>query len=207
MWSGGLDSTGALYKLLTEPRFAEYNIHVHNMVLQNVEQRAGAERIATDACLKWFRENCREFKFTRTIHEYFFMGTKFIWDADVTGFTVGRLTYHSPDNYKYAVVGRTKTDRDQNNDNFGERARRAMTLMATAYMDEPEKKPEYLFLVQDMTKKEIWQMLPEELRKHTWSCRKPVRLDSVQDRPYVACGKCITCIDMKKMMESIYETG
>ena len=199
MYSGGLDSTGALYSLLTKPEYNDYNIHVHHMHLGNIENRAGAERQAVKNCINWFKDNCREFHYDSSVYEYNFMGTKFIWDADITGFMVGRITYHLPRDYKYAVVGRTKTDSVENHSNFGNRAERAMHLMGTAFMDGDKDKPEYLFLVKNMTKQEIWDMLPEDLRKLTWSCRYPVRLDSVMDRPYVPCGRCITCEDMKKM--------
>lgn len=47
MFSGGLDSTYVLHKILTDQEYAEYDVHVHHMRLVNSEKRAAAEEITT----------------------------------------------------------------------------------------------------------------------------------------------------------------
>ena len=47
MWSGGIDSTGLLYSLLTQPEYNDYERQVHHISLINVEGRSGAELKAT----------------------------------------------------------------------------------------------------------------------------------------------------------------
>ena len=39
MYSGGLDSLGMVYKLLTEEQYKDYYIHIHHVHNKNVENR------------------------------------------------------------------------------------------------------------------------------------------------------------------------
>ena len=52
MFSGGLDSLGMVYKLLTEEQYQEYDIHIHHVHNRNVENRHRAEAIAVNIALK-----------------------------------------------------------------------------------------------------------------------------------------------------------
>jgi tRNA(Ile)-lysidine synthase TilS/MesJ len=51
MYSGGLDSLGMVYKLLTDPEYRDYSVHVHHVHNKNVEQRNRAEAIAVDLAI------------------------------------------------------------------------------------------------------------------------------------------------------------
>lgn len=193
MYSGGLDSTGVVYSLLTKPEYKDYNIHVHTMTLHNIEERGGAEYQATMKCKKWFSDNCREFKFTRSSHDYRFMGENFIWDMDICAFFAAQTTRCTFDDYAHIAMGRTATDLETVHANFHARMERAQAIVdAVYYVEKFKERPEYIFPVVEMTKKEIWDMLPEELRENTWSCRFPQRDEKSN---YVICGQCPTCIE------------
>jgi len=199
MFSGGLDSTGALYSLLTQSEYKDYNIHVHSMDLSNIENRSGAEFQATMNIKKWFIDKGYKFKFTRSVHEYKFMSNCFIWDSDICAFMAGQITRCSPRSYNYIVMGRTKTDDDMNHSNMTGRIKRAREIFHASYGESSKQKPEYLYPVIDMTKQDIWDMLPEELRNYTWSCRTPKQNNKFD---WVTCGSCITCNDIKKYIRS-----
>jgi len=44
----------------------------------------------------------------------------------------------------------------------------------------------------ELTRAQMWQELPEEIRKLTWSCRNP----KLQNRKFVACGVCRPCKEL-----------
>ena len=67
MFSGGLDSTAALYKLLTG---SEDDLHVHHVHLVNRDGRARAERDAVQAVLAWCRANCRPFSYSESALDF-----------------------------------------------------------------------------------------------------------------------------------------
>jgi hypothetical protein len=67
MFSGGLDSTAALYKLLTG---SEDDLHVHHVHLMNRDGRARAERDAVQAVLAWCRANCRPFSYSESALDF-----------------------------------------------------------------------------------------------------------------------------------------
>ena len=190
MWSGGLDSTGVVYKILTDPEYKDHKIHIHSMGLGNIENRAGAEYEATMKIRKWLTKNCREFEFTRSQHDYKFMGNNFIWDMDICAFMSAQITKCTFDKYEYIAMGRTKTDLETAHANFHERMRRAQAVVDAIYLIDHKKRPEYIFPVVDLTKKEIYDMLPEEIRDLTWSCRYPQRDEKSN---YLVCGECPTC--------------
>ena len=199
MWSGGIDSTGALYKLLTDEQYEDYNIHVHHMMLNNWEGRMGAEHEAVTNCRKWLEKNTdRPFKFTKSSHDYKFMGNHFIWDVDYIAFMAAQICRCTSNTYEYRVLGRTATDDAHTDTNVNGRAARAAAIIDGVFLLETfREKPKVLYPVVDMTKREIWDIMPEDLRKHTWWCRKPK-----QDEKYnwITCGECITCHDVKEML-------
>ena len=52
MYSGGLDSLGMIYKLLTDPVYTDYDLHIHHVHNKNKEKRHYAEAITVDMALK-----------------------------------------------------------------------------------------------------------------------------------------------------------
>ena len=42
MYSGGLDSLGMVYRLLTDPEYTDYAVHIHHVHNRNVEDRVRA---------------------------------------------------------------------------------------------------------------------------------------------------------------------
>jgi 7-cyano-7-deazaguanine synthase in queuosine biosynthesis len=53
---------------------------------------------------------------------------------------------------------------------------------------------EKIYPVLDMTKREIYDMLPESLRDMFWSCRRPV----YTEKNIAPCGRCDTCAKLRE---------
>src|SRR3982751_1602058 len=63
MFSGGLDSTAMLVKLLTE---GEDELRVHHIRMANREARDGAEQRAVESIVAWCRERYRAFRYSES---------------------------------------------------------------------------------------------------------------------------------------------
>ncbi|MFZ5564846.1 MAG: hypothetical protein ACOZBW_12415 [Thermodesulfobacteriota bacterium] len=196
MYSGGLDSLGALYRLLTAQEYADFGLHVHHMHLKNVENRALAENKAIQATLKFFRENgYRNFLYTESGHDYSFMRRYFTFDTYWYAFMAANIMT-ADHAIVHVAVGRTKSDMESASSRMN--ANRGHEIFHATLPLDLRFERSYIFPVAHLTKQEVWNMLPPALRDLSWSCRKPVFTDG-QPAP---CGKCPTCEEMKKIREN-----
>ncbi len=201
MFSGGLDSLGVLYRLLTATEYSDYDIHVHHMHLMNREDRTEAEAHAVESVLPVIQKlTCRNIRYTENLVEYRFLKSKFVWDMDLAAFMAANIVREYQDIAKVAM-GRTRTDIEDGSIQFFDRMERAQNLYEmTLSLEKDFIMPERIFPVADLTKAEIYKMLPEEVRACAWSCREPVYFDHA---PPQKCGKCHTCQDLKRMEDEL----
>lgn len=176
LFSGGLDSTGVLYKLI----HSKEELLVHHLYLSNKENRAKAETVAVNNILEYMRK-IRNFSYTESYHEYPSYNNNFMWDSDIYNFVAGTICIAAK-TIKEVAVGRTKSDTG-----FEQRADRANKILNIL---APNVKK--IYPVGEMTKKEIFNMLPEQLRKLTWSCRTPI----YKDEDIETCKRCKTCLEI-----------
>lgn len=201
MFSGGVDSVGVLYRLLTDDDYKEFRIHVHHMHLINRENRALAEKTAVEKALTLFKgEEYRPFVFTQSVHRYDFMRRSMIWDMDMSAFMAANICAVDM-SIKHVAMGRTKTDVDTSGSNFAARMERAQKIFK-AVLSLSDSEAEYIFPVVEMGKTEVWKMLPAEFRKAAWYCRTPVY---DKDKTPYPCTRCITCKDMRSVFEAVGE--
>ena len=189
MYSGGLDSAGMLHLLLTSEEYKDFVIHVHHLHLVNPENRALVEQAATQNALEQMRQSgYREFSYSESLHRYPAFNQQIIWDADLCAFMAGSICNATPD-VRYVALGRTKTDTEHAGHDFQGRMARAQAIFRA--VKSLNKNPsEYIFPVAQLTKREVWEMLPPEVRAHTWSCRRPI----YEGNRATACGQCISCL-------------
>lgn len=190
MFSGGLDSLGALYKVLTDSSYSQYAIHAHHIHLKNYQERDAAEDIAVKAILEAMTKipTLREVTYSESTFEFPSISKVVIWDADAVNFIASNLVYRFPLIQKLAL-GVSKDD----NSGFVNQDRFNKSRALYAILAAPETK---IYPVKEMTKQEIWDMLPNELRKLAWSCRTP---NKINDK-YVPCGGCRSCVVMTEIM-------
>lgn len=189
MYSGGLDSAAMLHLLLTKDEYKAFAIHVHHLHLVNLENRALATHAATLNALEHLRKSgCREFGYSESLHRYPVFNQQMLWDADLCAFMAGNICNATPD-IRYVALGRTKTDTEHGGPEYQARLDRALGIFR-AVKALNQAPSEFVFPVAHLTKGEIWELLPPELRAHTWSCRRPVYVEG--KRAY-ACGQCFNC--------------
>jgi len=183
MYSGGLDSLGMIYKLLTDPEYKDHSVHIHHIHNRNVEHRERAEKIAVDMVMK---ELARlEFKFDYSESEIGSQpyNNKFMYDTDSINFFAGYICSVNPNIVKVAM-GMQANDY---NIALEDRRKRADAILA-AFTSVGK-----IYPVLDMTKREIYDSLPDSLKNMFWSCRRPV----YSAKSIAPCGKCDTCLKLK----------
>jgi 7-cyano-7-deazaguanine synthase in queuosine biosynthesis len=184
MYSGGLDSLGMIYKLLTDPEYKEYKLHIHHVHNKNVENRWRAEAVSVDIALKELSALGFEFFYSESEIGTVPFGRHFLYDTDTMNFFAGYVCSVNPD-IKMVAMGMQANDHNHALEDRRVRANKILSAFTDA---------EKIFPVMDMTKREIYDMLPESLRDKFWSCRTPV----YTEKNIAPCGKCDTCVKLKE---------
>ena len=196
MFSGGIDSTGVLHRLMTNEKYISHPLIIHHIHIQNRENRANAEAIAVSSILNYYKKNTdRQFLYSESVFNTTGFASlkskRFPFDMDVCAFIAGNICAARKD-VGFVAMGRTKTDIDSGAGNFSLRMDRAQKVFKDVIsLDQIE--PSYIFPVMELTKKEIWDSLPEPVRNSTWWCRRPIYQANNTAKP---CGMCITCKDV-----------
>ena len=184
MYSGGLDSLGMVYKLLTDPKYKDYTLHIHHVHNRNVENRAQAEAIAVKLATQELKKLGFEFEYSESEIGTQPYGRNFLFDTDTMNFFAGYICSVNP-NIVRVAMGMQANDANQS---LEERRVRANKILA-AFTDV-----EKIFPVFNMSKREIYDMLPENLRNMFWSCRRPI----YSEKNIAPCGKCDTCVKLRE---------
>ena len=185
MVSGGLDSLGMLYTLMTNPLYVGFAVHAHHVNLVNQEHRYEAEAMAVQGALRWFAEHMPSQRLTssQSTMEIPSVNQGFPWDVDAINFVAGNMMMCSA-NLIFAALGKTKTDNDHGLPDYRDRLQRGINMFGLyARLDQK------LHPVSGYTKQEIWDFLPPTLRKWSWTCRTPVRIPG----GFKECGRCRSC--------------
>jgi 7-cyano-7-deazaguanine synthase in queuosine biosynthesis len=183
MYSGGLDSLGMIYKLLTDPEYKDYKLHVHHVHNKNVENRAQAEAIAVKLAIDELKKLGFEFEYSDSEIGTQPYGNNFMFDSDSMNFFAGYVAMANP-KIKKVAMGMQANDHNQALEVRRVRANKILQAFTNA---------EKIYPVMNMTKREIYDSLPESLRNMFWSCRHPV----YGEKSITPCGKCDTCHKLK----------
>ena len=181
MFSGGIDSTAMLVKLLTE---GTDELRVHHIHMDNREMRAEAERRAVDGIVVYLKKNYRAFRYSESGLD--FRGLEAIpIDYLSIAFVACQVAIDTPRCNRIAV-GALAADTDV--ENRSARQRRVFDAMYECYRARKlgEPRVEWIYPVYDLPKAEIAAALPAGLLDLTWSCRRPVG----GSRPCLVCKAC-----------------
>ena len=184
MYSGGLDSLGMIYKLLTDPEYKDYVLHIHHVHNRNVEHRDRAEAIVVERVLKELEQLGFSFVYSESEIASQPYNGKFMYDTDSINLFAGYICSVNP-RIKKVAMGMQAND---NNHTLEERRKRANAILAAF---TPVEK---IYPVLDMTKREIYDSLPESLRDMFWSCRRPM----YSEKNIAPCGRCDTCAKLRE---------
>ena len=185
MFSGGLDSTAMLVRLLAE---SDEPLRVHHIHLQNAERRDAAEQAAAEAIVAWCRARYRPFRYSESRLE--FCGLQAIpIDYIAIAFVACQVAIDTPGCNRIAVGALA---RDTDIEDRSARQRRVFDEMYACYRARKLGEPsvQWLYPVYRCSKEELAAALPPELLALTWSCRTPVSLAG-KFRP---CGACKACL-------------
>jgi 7-cyano-7-deazaguanine synthase in queuosine biosynthesis len=183
MYSGGLDSLGMIYKLLTDPEYRDYAVHIHHIHNRNVENRDRAEGIVVPLALKELKRLSFDFIYSESQIASQPYNGQFMYDSDSINFFAGYICSANPQITKVAM-GMQAND---GNHALEDRRKRADKILA-AFTDVTK-----IYPVLDLTKREIQDSLPPTLKKMFWSCRHPVYTET----NITPCGRCDTCVKLR----------
>ena len=184
MYSGGLDSLGMIYKLLTDKEYKDYVLHIHHIHNRNVEHRDRAEAIVVDRVLKELEKLGFSFIYSESeIGSQPYNG-QFMYDTDSINFFAGYICSVNS-NIKKVALGMQAND---HNHSLEDRRKRANAILAAF---TPVEK---IYPVLEMSKREIYDGLPNSLRNMFWSCRQPV----YNEKSIAPCEKCDTCVKLRE---------
>jgi 7-cyano-7-deazaguanine synthase in queuosine biosynthesis len=193
MFSGGLDSTAMLVKLLSE---TDEPLRVHHIRMENREGRAAAEQGAVEAIVAYCRSRYRAFRYTESGLD--FRGLDAIpIDYLSIAFVACQVAIDTPGCARVAVGA---LERDTDIESRSARQRRVFDEMYACYRARKLGEPavEWVYPVYRQTKAELAAGLPAELVELTWSCRRPV---SVAGK-FQPCGACKACLARTKIRGS-----
>jgi len=181
MFSGGIDSTAMLVKLLAE---SADELRVHHIRMVNKEKRDLAEQRAVEGILAWCRAHYRPFRYSESALD--FSGLQAIpIDYLSIAFVACQVAIDTPGCNRVAVAT-LATDTDIVNRSA--RQRRVFEEMYACYrarkLGEPDL--EWTYPVYQTPKAELAAALPPQLLELTWSCRTPLQ-------GFRPCGSCKAC--------------
>jgi 7-cyano-7-deazaguanine synthase in queuosine biosynthesis len=181
MFSGGLDSTAMLVKLLAG---SGDELRVHHIRMVNREKRDLAEQRAVEAIVAWCGARYRPFRYSESALD--FSGLEAIpIDYLSIAFVACQVAIDTPGCDRIAL-GALAADTDIANRSA--RQKRVFDEMYACYRARKLGEPhvEWIYPVFHTPKAELAAALPRELLDLTWSCRRP--LEGL--RP---CGTCKAC--------------
>lgn len=184
MYSGGLDSLGMIYKLLTDTAYNNYRIHIHHIHNKNVEQRHKAEAVTVRIALDELKAMDFDFDYSASEIGVPTYGRYFMYDTDSINFFAGYICSVNPEIVNIAM-GMNAGDA---NHSLEERRKRADTILGA--FTEVKK----IYPVLNMSKREIYDSLPSRLKNKFWSCRTPVYTET----SITPCRECDTCIKLQE---------
>lgn len=192
MLSGGIDSTYALYKYLTE---TDLPIHVHHISMQVKEE---PRRELEDAACKRVVNFCSGFRtFTYSESSYGFDLPYTGWDTDVQLLIAARVAANLEAKRVTLVLGINADDQER--EEIQKRVSRKVipTLWNAqiASIDGERRgriNPTIHFPFEKVTKSQMINELPGGLMRLTWSCRTPSLVND-EDDLYVPCRECHAC--------------
>jgi 7-cyano-7-deazaguanine synthase in queuosine biosynthesis len=181
MFSGGLDSTAMLVKLLAE---TTDELRVHHIRMDNREMRAQAEGRSVQRILDWCRARYRPFRYSESGLEFSQLEAIPI-DYLSIAFVACQVAIDTPGCTRIAI-GALAADTDIANRSA--RQRRVFDEMYACYRARKlgEPRVEWIYPVYHTAKAELAAALPQDLLDLTWSCRRPME----GFRPCMTCKAC-----------------
>lgn len=179
-WSGGIDSTAALFDLLNSQ---SHYVYIHHNVLKNWCGRGEHERYACRAILDHIKAcGYENFQYIETTYEQpdFLQG---VLDCYLhLGYISGVLcSQYKVERIMHPI---NQWDFDKSGDDLIRRAEDSIKICRLVAQNESI---DYITPYAGLSKLDVYQKIPIEVRSLVWCCRTPV--DGHR------CGVCHACVD------------
>jgi hypothetical protein len=206
MLSGGLDSTGLLFKILEESKNEEDTlVYGHYVNLNNFYDHGKAEHIAVKHIVDYALNNYDNFRFKSSSFEYKPHAYKTSECNIVYGFVMAIFTQdiildiiHRKNQIPYVRVYQTVDNSEYNNLDWTQRWETQKKVFEASFHEYILKNnvpiPEIELPFIDLDRKQIHKYIPDELKDKTWSCRCPNKVGDECS----SCGECESCLENKR---------
>ena len=179
--SGGIDSVAMCYLLLKKGE----KIHIHHVEIENQENRAQAENAAVSKVLEYFQSaGLTNYQYTNSKITCPTFNGHFFYDSDAYNLFAGFICSTNK-KITQVAVGSNKEDMHITTSDRVKRSNKLLQLFA-----EVEK----IYPIKDYTKKDLYELLPQELKDNFWSCRTP----KYENDYAIPCESCQTCGKLSK---------
>lgn len=179
--SGGIDSVAMCYLLLKQGE----KLHIHHVEIDNEENRTHAENVAVKKVLNYFNSvGLTNYQYTSSKISCPTFNGHFLFDSDAYNLFAGFIC-STDKKITQVAVGTNKEDLHLTASDRVKRSNSLLQLFANV---------EKIYPIKDYSKKDLYELLPQELKDSFWSCRTPVYKDNYA-KP---CDRCQTCYKMKK---------
>ena len=204
MLSGGLDSSGLLFKILEESKNKEdVMVFGHYVNMNNFHDNGKAEELAVKRVVDYALNNYNNFVFKSSSFEYKPHAYKTSECIIVVGFIMAIFTQdviedmrHRKGQLPYVrtyMPADNKEWRPDNKSRWGPQWETQQKVFEAAFHEYAIKFnipiPEIELPFIDVERKQIYKYIPDELKDKIWSCRCP---NKVGDE-FSACGECVAC--------------
>jgi 7-cyano-7-deazaguanine synthase in queuosine biosynthesis len=193
-FSGGIDSTAALYLTLTQRPDEHFLVFKVNLINgASASRMVMEERAVNDIMDELRRLGIHNFTYRRLSYDYSQLGFPPIWDSEAVNFAAATClrAYPEIDEFVEGAIGDDYLQPD-----FADRlAQIEKILYLVAERDKSNLR--ISFPLKDMMKYEVMKAMPLSILRLTWSCRFPVE-GAVWDLK--RCRKCHTC----KIVENVF---
>lgn len=194
-FSGGIDSTAALYQTLTQ--HPDQHFLVFKVILLNGEcaSRSVKEEQAVNAILDALRaDGIHNFTYRRLAYDYSQLGPPPIWDSEAVNFAAATCIRAYP-SIQYLVEGAIWDDYQQ--EGFQNRLDQIEKILYLV-SERTSSNLSIVFPLKDLPKYAVMKILPPELLALTWSCRYP---EGAAQWQLKRCHRCATCRTIDQVLE------
>jgi 7-cyano-7-deazaguanine synthase in queuosine biosynthesis len=194
-FSGGIDSTAALYLTLTQHPDENFLVFKVNLFNGHSGSRTIMEERAVNAILDELRKmGINNFTYRRLSFDYAQLGTPPIWDSEAVNFAAATCIRAFPEIYEF-IEGAIADDFLQVG--FDERINQIEKILYLV-SERTKENLEIVFPLKDMFKYDVMKAIPQNILPLTWSCRFPVEAEAWDLQ---RCKKCHTCKVINEVLE------